>query len=66
MIPIPRAGRHAELMYVTTGYHFNLSMNLEIRQQQCCIICIKFKVRASKMIQHLNSALSPDQSALSL
>jgi len=54
-------------MYVTTGCHLNLSMNLEIRQQQCCIICIKFKLRANKMIiQEWISAFSPDQSVLKL
>ena len=33
-IRIPRAGRRTELMYGTTGCHFNMSMNFEIRQQQ--------------------------------
>ena len=40
------------------GHHFNMSMNLEIRQQQYCIICILFKLCANKMIQDLNSAFS--------
>jgi len=40
------------------GYQFNMSMNLETRQQQCCIICIEFKLRANKMIPGVNSAVS--------
>jgi len=43
------AGRRAELMYVTTtGITLIMSMNLEIRPQQYCIICIQFQLRANK------------------
>jgi len=52
-------------LYVTTAYHFNMLMNLKIRQQQCCIICIQFKLRGDKIIRDLNSALSLDQPVLS-
>ena len=46
-------------------YYVSMSMNLEIRQQQCCIVCIQFELRANKMIQDLNFAFSPEQSVLS-
>jgi len=42
------ADRREELMYVTTSYHFNMPINLEIRQQRRCVICIQFNVK--KMI----------------
>jgi len=29
------AGRRAMLVYATTGYHFNMTTNLENKQQQC-------------------------------
>jgi len=55
----------AELIYVTTElYHFNMLMTLEIGQQQCCIICVQFTCRATKMTQRLISAFSQDQSAI--
>ena len=55
----------AELIHVTTElYHFNMLMTLEIGQQQCCIICVQFTCRATKMIQRLISAFSQDQSAI--
>ena len=51
-------------MHVSTGYRFNMSTNFEFEQQQCCIICIHFKLRANKIIQDVNPAFSPDQSML--
>ena len=41
-----------------------MSMNLEFKQQQCCIICIQYKLRANTVIQDVNPAFSPDQSML--
>ena len=41
------------------GYNFNVSTNLETREQQSCIL---YTIHA--MIQGVNSALSPDQSML--
>jgi len=41
-------------------------MNFEIRRQQSLwrTVCVQFKPRASKIIQDLNSAFSPDKSML--
>jgi len=55
------ADRREELMYVTTSYHFNMPINLEIRQQRRCVICIQFDVK--KMIHDLTSAFSIDSSS---
>jgi len=38
------------------GYHFNMSMNLEIRQQQRCI---QSTLRTDTLIQEVTSAFSP-------
>jgi len=50
---------------MSVNHRVSISMNLEIRQQQCCIICKQFKFRANKMTQDVNSAVLPDQSVLS-
>ena len=52
------AGRRAKLLYVATGVDFNMSTNLEIRQQQSFI---QFKIRNNKMTQDVNSVFPPDQ-----
>jgi len=49
------------LIYVTKDIDFNMSMNLEIRQQQSCL---QFKLCTNRIIQDVNSAVSPDQSML--
>jgi len=41
-----------------------MSMNLDFKEQQCCIICIQYKLRANAIIQDPNPAFSPDQSML--
>ena len=41
-------------------------MNFELKQQQCYIICIQFKLRANKIIQDMNPAFSSDPSMLNL
>ena len=58
------AGRRAQLMYVTSGIalmKLDMSMNLKISQQQRCV---QFTLRTKTMIQDVNSAFSPGQSAL--
>jgi len=40
------------------GYHFNMSINLETKQQQ------SYTLRNNAMIRDVNSTLSPDQSVL--
>jgi len=41
-----------------------MSINLEFKHQQCCIICIQFKLLANKIIQDVKTAFSPHQSVL--
>jgi len=60
---VPAPGEASASIHV---YHACIRINLEIRQQQCCTICIHFKLRANKTIRDVNSAFTPDQSVLSL
>jgi len=43
------------------GYHFNMSINLKIREQQSCA---QLTIRGNTTIQDVNSAFSPSQSVL--
>jgi len=50
-------------MHETTGTDFNISMNFEIGQP---LSCVQYKLRTDTTIQDVNSAFSPDQSALDI